>query len=89
MVSAVTAAATSGMSLTSLVEVLTAVVLGGSVIAGGFKAIAKLTRIADSVDRLSGSMEHVVMQIGDHETRIDRLERQPDPAPRPGRRAPA
>ena len=74
MVSAVTAAATSGMSLTSLVEVLTAIVLGGSIIAGGFKAIAKLTRIADSVDRLSESMEHVVMQIGDHEKRIDRLE---------------
>ena len=65
------------MTLTHLIEILTAIVLGGSVIGGGFRAIAKLTRIADSVERLSASREHVVGQIGDHETRIDRLERKP------------
>ena len=75
---AVTAAATSGVPLTTVVELLTALVLGFSMIGGGIKAISKLTRIADSVDRLSRSMEHVVGQIGDHEKRIDRLEHHDD-----------
>jgi len=57
-----------------LIDVLTALVLGVSLIGGGVKVVSKLTRIADAVDRLSGSMEHVVEQVGNHETRLDRLE---------------
>lgn len=57
-----------------LIEILTALVLSGSIIGGGIQAIAKLTKIADSVERLSASMEHVVLQIGDHETRMTRIE---------------
>ena len=60
--------------MTHLIEILTAIVLCGSIIGGGIQAIAKLTKIADSVERLSASMEHVVLQIGDHETRLTRVE---------------
>jgi hypothetical protein len=60
--------------ISHLIEILTALVLSGSVIGGGIKAISKLTRIADSVERLSRSMEHVVTQIGEHETRLTRME---------------
>ena len=60
--------------MTHLIEILTAIVLSGSIIGGGIQAIAKLTKIADSVERLSASMEHVVLQIGDHETRLTRVE---------------
>ena len=62
------------MNLTHLIEILTAIVLSISIIGGGIQAIAKLTKIADSVERLSASMEHVVLQIGDHETRLTRVE---------------
>lgn len=65
------------MSLTHFIDILTALTLGVAIIAGGIRAVSKLTRIADSVDRLSESMEHVVTQIGDHEARIDRLEKTP------------
>ena len=74
MTSAVQAATSGAINLTSTVEILTAIVLGGSVIGGGFKAMARLTRIADGVERLSESMEHVVQQIGDHEMRLTRVE---------------
>lgn len=62
------------MSLSHIIDVLTALVLGGSILGGGIKAVNKLTRIADAVDRLSESMEHVVTQLGDHERRIDGAE---------------
>jgi hypothetical protein len=60
--------------MTHLIEILTAIVLSGTIIGGEIKAISKLTKIADSVERLSASMEHVVVQIGDHETRLTRVE---------------
>jgi len=60
--------------MTHLVDILTALVLGLSLIGGGIRVVSKLTRIADGVDRLSVSMEHVVTQIGDHETRMTRIE---------------
>jgi hypothetical protein len=58
-----------------LIEVLTSLVLGGSVITGGFKAIAKLTRLVDAVEQLSESMKTVAGQVGDHEKRISVLEK--------------
>jgi len=61
--------------MTHLIEILTALALGGSVVGGGFKAMAKLTRLVDAVERLSASMEHVSEQIGAHEQRLIRLER--------------
>jgi hypothetical protein len=67
------------------IGVLTAIVLSISIIGGGVRAISKLTRIADAVERLTGSMEHVISQIGDHEKRIDRLEGGQGPASRPAR----
>ena len=57
-----------------LIEILTALFLGGSVVGGGFRAMAKLTRLVDAIEHLSASMEHVVGQIGDHENRLTRLE---------------
>lgn len=63
--------------MTHLVDILTAIVLGASIIGGGIKAVGKLTRIADSVDRLSESMENIVTQIGEHEKRLERLENPP------------
>ena len=60
--------------MNSVVGVLTAIVMGASILAGFGRGISKLTRIADSVDRLSESVERVVDQIGDHEKRITRLE---------------
>jgi len=60
--------------VTHLIEVLTALVLGGTVVAGGFRAMAKLTRLVDAIEHLSASMETVVGQIGEHETRLTRLE---------------
>ena len=60
--------------MATIVETLTAIMLGGAIIAGGFKAMAKLTRLVDAIERLSGSMEHVVGEIGDHEKRITSLE---------------
>ncbi len=72
------------MNLTHLIEILTAIVLGGSILAGLVRTVAMLTRIADSVERLSSSMERVVASIGDHETRLTRLE---DEAPRSRRTA--
>ncbi len=60
--------------MTHLIEILTALVLGGSILAGIVRTVAMLTRIADSVERLSTSVEHVVGQIGDHETRLTRVE---------------
>jgi len=60
--------------MTHLIEILTAVFLGGSIIAGGFKAMSKLTRLVDAVEHLSASMENVAGQIGDHEQRIGKLE---------------
>ena len=62
--------------MTHLIEILTAIVLGGSIIAGGFKAMAKLTRLVDAVEGLNESMGTVVGQIGDHERRIGKLEDQ-------------
>jgi len=62
--------------VTHLIEILTAIVLGGSIIAGGFKAMAKLTRLVDAVEGLNESMGTVVGQIGDHERRIGKLEDQ-------------
>ena len=58
----------------NLVDSLTALVLGVGLLGGGWRGIAKLTRIADSVERLSGALEHVVSQTGDHEKRITHLE---------------
>lgn len=58
----------------SIVDILTAVVLAGSIVGGGFRAMSKLTRLVDAVERLSSSMETVVGQIGDHERRITGLE---------------
>lgn len=60
--------------MTHLIDILTALVLCISIIGGGIRAISKLTRIADSVERLSQSMEHVVVQVGDQETRLTRIE---------------
>ena len=64
--------------MTHLIEILTAVVLCGTILGATVKAIAKLTLIADSVDRLSESMANVTGQIGDHEKRLDRIERNED-----------
>ena len=62
------------MAVAHLVEVLTALALGGSVVGGGVRALAKLTRLVDAVERLSASMEHVVSQIGEHEKRLAVIE---------------
>ena len=64
--------------MTHLIELLTAIVLCGTILGGCVRGVSKLTRIADSVDRLGESMQHVVGQIGDHEKRLDRLERTSD-----------
>lgn len=58
-----------------MINVLTALTLGGGVIGGGIKAMAKLTRLVDAVEHLTGSMERAVGQLGDHESRIKDLER--------------
>lgn len=63
--------------MTHLVEILTALVLGGGVLGSGFRAISRLTRLVDAVEGLGESMKMVARQIGDHEKRIDRLERSP------------
>ena len=60
--------------MNSVVGVLTAIGLAMAVVGGGVRALAKLTRLVDAVERLSGSMEHVVSQIGEQEKRITRLE---------------
>lgn len=71
--------------MSHVVDVLTALTLGGAIIGGGIKAVQRFTRAADSVEHrletianrlaeLATSMEHVVTTIGDHEKRIDRLE---------------
>ena len=60
--------------MNSAVGVLTVIATGMAIIGGGIRAISRLTRIADSVERLSASMQQVVGQIGDQEKRITRLE---------------
>jgi len=60
--------------MTNLPDTLAVVTLGSAIFGAGWKAVAKLTRIADAVDRLSQSMEHVVSRVGEHENRITRLE---------------
>lgn len=57
-----------------LIEILTALTLGGGLLAGGFKAMSKLTRLVDAVESLSEAMHAVVGQVGDHETRLTRIE---------------
>jgi len=61
--------------MTHLIEILTALALGGSIVGGGFRAMTKLTRLVDAIEHLSASMEQVVRTIGKHEKRIGRLER--------------
>ena len=60
--------------MTHLIEILTALVLSGSIIGAGIKAMAKLTRLVDAVERLSSSAENFGRQLAEQERRIDRLE---------------
>ncbi len=68
--------------MTHLIEILTVIALGGSVLAGLVRTVAMLTRIADSVERLSTSVEKIGGEIGDHERRLARLESEPKSRPR-------
>lgn len=60
--------------MTHLIDILTAIVLCVSIVGGGIRAVSKLTRIADSVDRLSASMEAIGEQIVHLNDRITKLE---------------
>jgi len=59
------------------IDILTIVTFGIALIGGGVRAVSKLTRIADSVDRLSRAVEGVTGQLADHEQRIGVLEHRP------------
>lgn len=59
------------------IDILTIITFGLALIGGGIRAVSKLTRIADSVDRLSRAVEGVTGQLADHEKRIDVLEHRP------------
>jgi hypothetical protein len=60
-----------------VIDILTIITFGLALVGGGVRAVSKLTRIADSVDRLSRSVEGVTGQLADHEQRIGALEHRP------------
>lgn len=57
-----------------VIEILTGIVLAGSIIGGGAKGLTKMTRLVDAVERVSNAMEETAGQIGDHEARLRALE---------------
>lgn len=63
--------------MTHVIDILTIVTFGSALLGGGVRAVSKLTRIADSVDRLSHSVEGMVGKLADLEARIGALEAKP------------
>lgn len=57
-----------------VIDILTIITFGLALAGGGVRAVSKLTRIADSVDRLSRAIEGVTGQLADHEQRLGTLE---------------
>lgn len=60
-----------------VIDILTIITFGLALVGGGVRAVSKLTRIADSVDRLSRAVEGVTSQLADHEHRLGALEHPP------------
>lgn len=63
--------------MTHVVDIITIITFGLALVGGGVRAVSKLTRIADSVDRLSRAVEGVTGQLADHEARLGVLEHRP------------
>lgn len=59
------------------IDILTIITFGLALIGGGVRTVSKLTRIADSVDRLSSSVEGIGGKLDNHEQRIGVLEAKP------------
>jgi hypothetical protein len=63
--------------VTHAIDILTIITFGIALIGGGIRAVSKLTRIADSVDRLSRAVEGVTEQLAAHAADPDAHQRRP------------